>query len=133
MSDENPAPAPAAAPQVGEDASRALSQPATATLIQGLPLRRARPFWLPDTQGFLALAIIAVIATVVFMLLMKPPALDERAAGMLMTVVGVLIACLKDVYAFFFGSSAGSRSKDTTIANQGAALAVSTPPTPPAA
>lgn len=73
---------------------------------------KERPFWLPDTQGFLAVAIIALIAVVVLILLTRPPAIDERTSGVLMTIVGVLIACLKDVYSFFFGSSKGSQSKD---------------------
>lgn len=73
-----------------------------------------RPFWLPDTQGFLSVAIIALIAIVVLILLTRPPAIDERTSGVLMTIVGVLIACLKDVYSFFFGSSKGSDSKTET-------------------
>lgn len=73
-----------------------------------------RPFWLPDTQGFLAVAIIFLIALIVVILLTAPPAIDERTSGVLMTIVGVLIACLKDVYSFFFGSSKGSDSKTDT-------------------
>jgi hypothetical protein len=76
----------------------------------------SRPFWLPDTQGFLAVAIIFLIAVVVLILLTRPPAIDERTSGVLMTIVGVLIACLKDVYSFFFGSSKGSQDKTETIA-----------------
>jgi hypothetical protein len=48
---------------------------------------------------------------VVLILLTRPPAIDERTSGVLMTIVGVLIACLKDVYSFFFGSSKGSQDK----------------------
>lgn len=74
-----------------------------------------KPAWLPDTQGFLAIAIIVLIGFIVAVLLIKPPAIDERVSGVLMTVIGVLIACLKDVYSFFFGSSKGSSEKDKTI------------------
>jgi hypothetical protein len=83
-----------------------------------------RPFWLPDTQGFLAVAIIFLIAVVVLILLTRPPAIDERTSGVLMTIVGVLIACLKDVYSFFFGSSKGSQDKSETISK------ITVPPTP---
>lgn len=76
-----------------------------------------RPFWLPDTQGFLAVAIIFLIASIVLILLTAPPVIDERTSGVLMTIVGVLIACLKDVYSFFFGSSKGSDNK-TDIQNK---------------
>lgn len=74
-----------------------------------------KPFWLPDTQGFLAMAIILLIAVVVLILILHPPAIDERTSGVLMTIIGVLIACLKDVYAFFFGSSKGSEKKDDAL------------------
>lgn len=73
-----------------------------------------RPAWLPDTQGFLAIAIITLVAAIVLLLLIKPPTIDERTSGVLMTLVGVLIACLKDVYQYFFGSSKGSDSKTET-------------------
>lgn len=74
-----------------------------------------RKWWMPDTQGFLAIAIIALISLIVLILLIKPPMIDERTSGVLMTIVGVLIACLKDVYSFFFGSSKGSEKKDDAI------------------
>jgi hypothetical protein len=74
-----------------------------------------KPFWLPDTQGFLATAIILLIAVVVLILILHPPVIDERTSGVLMTIVGVLIACLKDVYSFFFGSSKGSEKKDDAL------------------
>ena len=84
-----------------------------------------KPFWMPDTQGFLAIAIIVLIAAIVMILLTHPPAIDERTSGVLMTIVGVLIACLKDVYSFFFGSSSGSKSKDDAM------VKLATEPEPP--
>jgi hypothetical protein len=80
---------------------------------------------MPDTQGFLAIAIMVLIATVVLILLTKPPQIDERTSGVLMTIVGVLIACMKDVYAFFFGSSKGSKDKDDALTK------IATEPVPP--
>lgn len=74
-----------------------------------------KPWFVPDTQGFLAIAIIALMFTIVVILLLAPPQIDERTSGVLMTIVGVLIACLKDVYSFFFGSSKGSIDKDKTL------------------
>ncbi len=78
-------------------------------------MEKQKPYWLPDTQGFLAVAIIGLIAVIVLILLTKPPSIDERIVGVLMTVIGVLIACLKDVYSFFFGSSKGSEKKDDAM------------------
>lgn len=88
---------------------------------------KAKPFWMPDTQGFLSIAIITLIAVIVLILLIKPPMIDERTSGVLMTIVGVLIACLKDVYSFFFGSSSGSQKKDDAIIAGGLAPAPVTP------
>lgn len=78
-------------------------------------VRDDKPWWVPDTQGFLAIAIISLMALIVFILLTRPPQIDERTSGVLMTIVGVLIACLKDVYSFFFGSSRGSAAKDDVL------------------
>jgi len=46
---------------------------------------------------------------------------------MLTMLIGVLTACLKDVYSYFFGSSKGSSLKDETIK---AAVENTTPATP---
>lgn len=72
-------------------------------------------WWMLDTQGALAVAIILLISVIVLVLLVHPPQIDERTSGVLMTIVGVLIACLKDVYSFFFGSSKGSEKKDDAM------------------
>lgn len=98
-------------------------------------MNNTRPFWLPDTQGFLAVAIIALIATIALILLTHPPQIDERTSGVLMTLIGVLVACLKDVYSFFFGSSKGSEKKDDamiagTLLPPTAGGTGGTPPTP---
>lgn len=89
-----------------------------------------RPLWLPDTQGFLAIAIILLIACIVLMLLMKPITIDERTAGVLMVVIGVLTGCLKDVYSFFFGSSKGSSEKTEALAKAAVAAPQPLPPAP---
>lgn len=96
------------------------------------------PFWMPDTQGFLAIAIISLIGIIIIILLVHPPAVDERTAGALMMLIGVLTGCLKDVYGFFFNSSQGSKTANALLAKSSektaeslatatAALAVSAP------
>lgn len=74
-----------------------------------------KPQWLPDTQGFLAIAIIALIGIIIIVLMVHPITLDDKISGMLTMLIGVLTACLKDVYSYFFGSSKGSSLKDETI------------------
>lgn len=99
--------------------------PTVDTFGNALPTVRPRPYWLPDTQGFLAIAIITLMGTVVLLLLQSEPKFDDKTAGVLMTVLGVLTACLKDVYSFFFGSSKGEEKKGDVISN------IATTPTPP--
>ncbi|WP_052045822.1 hypothetical protein [Candidatus Paracaedibacter symbiosus] len=43
--------------------------------------------------------------------------LPGEAVGIISTIAGIFGACLKDAYAFEFGSSRGSKIKDTTVAN----------------
>jgi CDP-diglyceride synthetase len=74
-----------------------------------------RPMWLPDTQGFLAMGIIIVVSVIAFLLLFQGSDLPDKIAGAFMTLLGVLTACLKDVYSYFFGSSSGSAKKDEVI------------------
>jgi len=42
--------------------------------------------------------------------------LSGEAVGIISTVAGIFGACLKDAYAFEFGSSRGSKEKDSTVA-----------------
>jgi hypothetical protein len=42
--------------------------------------------------------------------------LPGEAVGIISTVAGIFGACLKDAYAFEFGSSRGSKDKDSTVA-----------------
>ena len=74
-----------------------------------------KPWFWPDTQGFLAIAIITVMAAVIFVMLFHPTTMDDRSQGVLMTILGVLVGALKDVYGFYFNSSSASRVKDDTI------------------
>lgn len=90
-------------------------------------INSGRPFWFPDIKGFLALAIIAVIAALAFLLIMRPVKIDQQMAGAFMTLLGVLTACLKDVYQYFFGSSSGSAKKDDAVL-----AAIPKTPSPPA-
>jgi hypothetical protein len=42
--------------------------------------------------------------------------LPGEAVGIISTIAGIFGACLKDAYAFEFGSSRGSKDKDSTMA-----------------
>ena len=87
-----------------------------------------KPYWLPDTQGFLAIAIIAVVAGLAFILLLGTVKFDDKVAGAFMTLLGVLMGSLKDVYSFYFGSSRSSDKKDDALITQAAAATGTIPP-----
>lgn len=74
-----------------------------------------KPWFWPDTQGFLAVAIICIISVIVLILLLHPVQITDTVQGVLMTMIGVLVGALKDVFAFYFNSNASSKLKDDTI------------------
>ena len=74
-----------------------------------------KPWYVPDTQGFLAVAIIVIISVIILILLLHPLQITDTVNGVLMTLIGVLAAELKDVYAFYFNSTSSSKAKDETL------------------
>lgn len=87
-----------------------------------------RPYWVPDTKGFLALAVVAIFASAIFLLMFKGSAADQTIFAVLTTLLGVLAGEVKEVYGYYFGSSASSSAKDATISNM---LPPPTNPVPP--
>jgi hypothetical protein len=85
-------------------------------------VNRDKPWFWPDTQGFLAIAIITVMAAVIFIMLFHTATMDDRTQGVLMTILGVLVGALKDVYGFYFNSTSSSKLKDATIQTLSATL-----------
>lgn len=73
------------------------------------------PFWWPETRGFIATAIILIVGYIVVVLMTNAPDLDERATGVALTIIGVLLASFKDVISYYFGSSAESKAKTEVI------------------
>lgn len=73
-----------------------------------------RPVWLPDTKGFLAIAIIALFAGTLLLLLFGRAPTDDKIMTALTLLLGVLANEIKEVYGYFFGSSASSANKDET-------------------
>ena len=94
-----------------------------------------KPWFWPDTQGFLAVAIIGIVSAIVLILLLHPVQMTDTVQGVLMTMIGVLVSSLKDVFGYYFSSSASSRAKDDTIHAMAATAAEPKPagPTDPLA
>ena len=62
------------------------------------------------------LAILAVLGLLSCVLAITTnPTLSEVAMNAIMFVAGVLASCVRDVYGFEFGSSAGSKAKSEVI------------------
>ncbi len=71
-----------------------------------------------DTQKLLAFVVVAAFILVIFIWMFHPPATDVASTSVLNTLVGTLGGFAGMVVTFYFGSSRGERSKDTTIAAQ---------------
>ena len=44
-------------------------------------MNQNKPWFWPDTQGFLAIAIITVMSAVIFVMLFHPTTMDDRSQG----------------------------------------------------
>lgn len=63
------------------------------------------------------LALLSVVGLIVCVwFVARDSSLPERAVNAIMFVAGTLAACVRDVFAFEFGSSRGSKEKDELIA-----------------
>jgi uncharacterized membrane protein len=76
---------------------------------------KEKPFWFPDTKGFLAISIVFLIALVVVVLLIRPPTFEEKIYNTFSLILGILLSNFKDVFSFEFNSSKGSDDKNKTI------------------
>jgi hypothetical protein len=86
-----------------------------------------KPWYWPDTQGFLAVAIITIMSAIVLILLLHAVQMTDTVQGVLMTIIGVLAGTLKEVYSYYFSSSSGSKAKDETLKAAVEALPVVAP------
>lgn len=65
------------------------------------------------------LALLSVTGLIVCVwFVARDSSLPERAVNAIMFVAGTLAACVRDVFAFEFGSSRGSREKDAMLADR---------------
>ncbi len=71
-----------------------------------------------DTQKLLAFIVVCAFIIVIYIWMFHPPQTDAAATGVLNTLVGTLGGFAGMVVTFYFGSSRGERTKDTTIAAQ---------------
>jgi hypothetical protein len=62
--------------------------------------------------------VIGLIACIVVLGWMRDD-IPGEVVGIISTVAGIFGSCLKDAFAFEFGSSRGSKEKDTLMASMG--------------
>ncbi len=94
-----------------------------------VPMAGARPYWFPDTRGFLSAAIVMLVFIISLVVIMKPLNIDDRGYQLLTMILGIIIATFKDVYSFSFNSTQQSEDKTKTIEKLGTALGTSVPTT----
>lgn len=69
----------------------------------------------PITAGLVALGLMVLLGvTLQALFRIEVPSANH---DVLLVVIGVLTACVKDVVGYYFGSSSNSRQQQTTIAN----------------
>lgn len=69
-----------------------------------------KPWWVPDTAAFLAMAIVFICGIALFYRMSRPSVIDDK---MLETMLTILFStCLVAVYNYSYGSSRGSTAKD---------------------
>jgi len=61
------------------------------------------------------LAILAVLATVIFFYVLIFRKLDPTSENVILYILGVLSTIVSQIFAYYFGSSAGSRAKQEEL------------------
>lgn len=72
-----------------------------------------KPNWIPDTKGFIAIAVVGSFVVAVFIWMLFPPTkIDQAALTVVNMLLGALVAKFGTIVDFNFGSSQGSKDKD---------------------
>jgi len=81
--------------------------------------RKTPPYWWPDVnvllQLILSCAIVLMVGFILRQLLVGQFVLDQSQRDLLMVLLGVILACFKDVFGYTFGSSAGQKRQGEVI------------------
>ena len=89
-----------------------------------------RPFWFPDAQGFMMIAVVGMAATVLFYRMSNPGNNDDKLLDTMVTILfGTAFVAIIN---WLYGSSRGSMNKDDAITKIAVAATPAAPPKPPA-
>lgn len=91
----------------------------------------SRPWWAPDLQTTVALAIVVIVGTSLFYRMTHPSAVEDKQLDTMLTIV--FSTAFVALVNFLFGSSRSSQTKDDTLGRLAEMPAVIAPaPVPPA-
>jgi hypothetical protein len=68
-----------------------------------------------DTQKLLAFVLVVAFIVIILLWMLHPPSADAGTTSVLNTLVGTLGGMAGMVVTFYFGSSQGSKDKDTAM------------------
>lgn len=81
--------------------------------------RKTPPYWWPDInvllQLILSVSIVLMVGFILHQLLDGKFNLEQAQRDLLMVLLGVILACFKDVFGYTFGSSAGQKRQGEVI------------------
>ena len=81
--------------------------------------RKTPPYWWPDAnvimQIILVCSIVVMVGYILHQILEGNAKFDQAQRDLLMILLGVVLACFKDVFGYTFGSSAGQKRQGEII------------------
>jgi len=105
---------------------RKLSNDEKAMVLGDISSARDREVKLNESQNttklnknlmpIMAIGTIVIVLGLFYVLVFTPSAIKSESKDVIIYILGVLSAVLTQIYNYYFGSSAGSMSKDRTIA-----------------
>lgn len=75
-------------------------------------MEKPKPFWWPETPAFIAILLVASVVCLAFVLAFRAPDGDMFK----FMIGGLMTTGFASIIGFYFGSSQGSKDKDTAMA-----------------
>lgn len=79
---------------------------------------KTTPYWWPDLQSVVAVALVTTYITVVILLILRPISITGEAGTLLTAMTGLLTGKVATIVDFYFGTSKSSSLKDEAVKTQ---------------